>query len=107
GAATRLLANGHHGGLVKDDAAAADINKSVGRSEIDGNVVGEESPESFEHGCTRPNAAYKQLSTLAMEGALGKQGIVISSASRSVFFQMPPPGGARAKHTVTCFPRRA
>ena len=33
------MADGNHGGLVEDDALAADVDQGVGGAEVDGEVI--------------------------------------------------------------------
>ena len=47
-AAIAVVADGHHGGLIEDDALAAGIDQRVGCPQINGQVVGEKSPKPFE-----------------------------------------------------------
>ena len=50
-AAAWLVANGDHGGLVEDDALPAHIDKSVGRPEIDRQIVREVAQQLLQHAC--------------------------------------------------------
>ena len=48
-AARRFVLHGDHRRLVEDDAAAANVDQSIGSAEIDREVVGEITSEALEH----------------------------------------------------------
>ena len=48
-AAPRGVLDGHHRGLIQDDALLADIDQRIGRPKIDGQVVLEQPQKSFQH----------------------------------------------------------
>ena len=46
---TAVLANGHDRWFIENNALATDIDKGVGRAEIDRQVIGEKTAQTFEH----------------------------------------------------------